>query len=374
MGDMADIAQELADDFDSPDQFDSVTDAPMAPQVKKNDPMRPTAKRGRYTLPNPENGRSKSWRRVSNTVKPFEDTYHLELWKQRNVVKGVCILARDGRLNVDGEAKRDVKLDRERLNNIAETAQDVAEAYKMADEGTSLHASVEIVNHAAGDLNRVPVHHRTKVRMYLNALAANGLSIVPGMIERVTASAKYQTAGTFDMILRLADGSYAMADLKTGDDLELSLPAISAQLDCYEDGVNNTGIFDGQRYDTSIKVRTDFGLVIHLPSTRDEVTVLRIDLAQGRKINECNMRIFETRKIKARHVSSVFDPDQFQLSPDALHQHWSEQLNACQTRNEMIAVAVQARSWGQWTDRLAGVARKLESEMAAGHAVNRMGS
>ncbi len=40
----------------------------------------------------------------------------------------------------------------------------------MADEGTALHTSTELADYAGGDLNRVPVPHRVKVRLYLDAL------------------------------------------------------------------------------------------------------------------------------------------------------------------------------------------------------------
>lgn len=356
--------------FDSPDEFDSAGDkGPETPFVKAPDPARPEAKRGRYTLPNPETGKSKSWQRVTNFVKMTDDTYHLELWKQRNVAKGVAILADAGRVDIMDLAQRDVKLDRDRLNNICETAQDVAEAYKMADEGTALHTSTELADYAGGDLNRVPTGHRDKVRMYLDALAANGLTVVPDMIERVTASARYECAGKFDRIYRLASGVNVIGDLKTGDSLDLSFPSIAAQLECYEDGVNNHGVFDGQRYDDSIKVSHEFGVVVHLPSTRDEVTVYWVDLAQGRIINAANLTVRAARKIKMKHVAEVFDADRYGVTQAGADMHWLEQLNAAFTMADLINVADRARSFGQWNQRLADQARVIATDMRAVNAL-----
>lgn len=352
------------DSFDSPDEFDSAGDTgPETERVKKVDPARPEAKRGRYTLPNPDNGKSRSWQRVTNFVKMTDDTYHLELWKQRNVAKGVAILAEAGRVDIPELAQLDVKLDKNRVNNICTTAQDVAEAYKMADEGTALHTSTELADYAGGDLNRVPTPHRRKVRMYLDALAANGMTVVSGMIERVTASARYECAGKFDRIYRLASGINVIGDLKTGDSLDWSFPAIAAQLECYEDGVNNHGVFDGQRYDDSIKVSHDFGVVIHLPSTRDEVTVYWVDLAQGRIINAANLTVRAARKIKMKHVAEVFDADRYGVTQDGADAHWIEQLNAAHSRAQLIDVADRARAFGQWNERLANQARLIAGEM-----------
>ena len=358
------------DDFDSPDEFDT----PAAEEVKpKHDPARPEAKRGRYTLPNPESGKSKSWQRVTNFVKLTDDTYHLELWKQRNVAKGVALLAgeRDGFL--DDLVRLDVKKDKERLNRICEKAQDQADAYKMSDEGTALHTSTELADYAGGILGPVPQHHRAKVRLYLDALAANGLSVVPGMIERVTASATYEVAGKFDRVYQLADGSYVIGDLKTGDSLDLSLPSIAAQLDCYRDGINNVGIFNGQRYDTDIKVRDDFGIVVHLPSTRNEVTVLMIDLDQGREINRVNLQVRAARRIKAKHVARTYQADLYGAAKGDTDQHWLEALNAAHAVTELISVADRARAFGQWNERLANQARLLAAELT-GAAAPSMGS
>jgi len=350
------------DVFDTPDGFDPA-DGEDTPHVKRVDPARPEAKRGRYTLPNPLTGKSKSWQRVTNFVKMTDDTYHLELWKQRNIIKSFSQMAVDGRVDIRQVVKHDVKQDRNRLNKMAETALDVAEAFKMADEGTALHTSTELADYAGGDLNRVPVHHRRKVRMYLDALAIHGLTVVPGMIERVTVSMRYECAGKFDRIYRLADGTCVIGDLKTGDSLDLAFPSIAAQLECYEDGINEHGVFDGRGYNTSIKVREDFGIVVHLPSTRDEVHVYRVSLDQGRAINAGNLHIRQVRGIKAQHVSEAYPAEV--LTPYELDAYWVEQLNAAWSYEGLLDVVQSARHFGQWNERLADVARNLAAGFAA---------
>ena len=364
-----------AEGFDVADGFDVAVSPALGAETEREVPQdgkRPEAKRGRYSLPNPLNGKSKSWQRVTNFVKMTDDTYHLELWKQRNVAKGLTLLMDQGRVTAREILAKDVKRDREWLNELCTTAQDAAEAYKMADEGTALHKSTELADYAGGNIHRVPVHHRTKVRMYLDALAAHGLTVVDDMIERVTVSMRYECAGKFDRIYQLTDGSYVIGDLKTGDDLDLSLPSIAAQLNCYEDGINEHGIFDGRRYDDSIKVRTDFGIVVHLPSTRDEVNVLKVDLAEGRTINAANLQVRATRRIKARHVAQVFQADLAGSSLADVEAYWLEQLNAAHTPNELVAVSVRARGFGQWNERLAGQARIIVAQLRSAEA--RMGS
>jgi hypothetical protein len=346
-----------ADEFDSPDEFD--TPATEEAPAKRQDPKRPEAKRGRYTLPNPDSGKSKSWQRVSNFIKLAEDTYHLELWKQRNVAKGLAMRPD----LVEALHGLDVKLDKERINNICERAQDIAGAYKMSDEGTALHTSTELADYAGGDLSVVPPAHRRRVQLYLDALRINGLTVVPDMIERVTASARYEVAGKFDRVYQLEDGSRVIGDLKTGDSLDLSFPSIAGQLACYEDGINATGIFNGSRYDTDLKVRTDFGIVVHLPSTREEVSVWKVSLDQGHELLAVCLRVRTQRRIKAKHVAEIFQADAHRAASVNPDQDWLEALNAAHTVAQLVSIADRARSFGQWNERLAGQARMLAGEL-----------
>jgi hypothetical protein len=360
----ADAPSEPDDDFDVPDVLDqqgqSKPSGPAAQPVRTVDPVRPEAVRGRYRLPNPVTGKDRSWRRVSNYVKVVEDTYRLELWKQRNVLRGLALMIQSGKVTVDQIAAKHVKDDSKWLNSLSEACQDVAEAYKMADAGTALHKSTELADYAGGGLNRVPPEHRPHVRLYLDALAARGITIVPGMIERRTVSLKYDVAGSFDRIVRLQDGSMAIADLKTGDSLDFSMPGIAAQMDCYENGVNTHGVWDGRRYDDSIRVRDDFALIIHLPSTRLEVDLIKVDLSCGRRINATNGEIFETRKIKAPAIASPFLAADYGANAEVSDAYWLERLNASQTRDEMVLVAKTAKVFGQWNIRLANQARVID--------------
>lgn len=359
------------------DLFSLPSETPLSDltSLRRDDPMRPEVVRGRYPLPHPVTGQSKTWQRVSNFIKMSEDTYHLELWKQRNVAKGLSMRPD----YVEAVQHMDVKADKARMDKICERAQDIAGAYKMSDEGTALHTSAELADYAFGTLDGtedgvppVDERHRVRVQQYLDALTANGLRVVPGMIERVIVSTAYEVAGKFDRVLSLGDGSNVMVDLKTGDSLDLSFPSIAAQLDCYRDGINTHGVWNGSRYDDSIKVRDDFGIVVHLPSTRDEVTVYRVDLAAGAKINAVNLDVRASRRVKAKHVAEVFQADAYRASGATAEAEWLELLNAAHTVSQLISIAGRARAFDQWTERLAGQARMLAHGMATAEGV--MGS
>lgn len=338
-------------------------------EAEPEDPLRPKPVRGRYLLPRPSGpkaGTKAYWTRVTNFTKLFEDTYLLEQWKQRNAVKGFAIMALSRPALVEDAAGLHVKADKPRLNRMVDKAFVAAETYALADEGTALHKSTEDVDHAHGDLNVATERHQVKMALYRQTLRENNIAIVPDLIERVTVSEHYQVAGKFDRIVKLADGSYCMADVKTNDSLDFAVPSIAAQLECYVNGVNNTGIWDSQRYDTSIKVREDFGLILYLPSTRDECRVIRVELEAGRQINAVNLAVKGARTIKGGSISRSFLPNEIQalntVDTDAL---WRDKLNNCDSRDDLIAVVARAKAVSQWNGGLADYARGLAAAIAA---------
>lgn len=327
----------------------------------KVDPMRPALVRGRYQLPHPVTGKPTSWQRTSNLIKLAEDVTFLEAWKRRNVAKGLAMRPD----LVDVVQRLDVKADKDQLNAIVEKCEELAGAYKMSDEGTKLHKSAELADLDGGSLRTVPERHHTKIRLYLDALRAYGITITPGMIERMIVSTEYEVGGTFDRIGSFGNGSHRIVDLKTSDSLDLSAPSISGQLDCYRNGVNAHGVWDGRRYDDSIKVADDFALVVHLPSTRDEVTIYEIDLAEGRAHNQVCLSVRKRRRVKAKHVMRVFQPDAYRAAGAEVDQAWLELANAAHTIAELMSIRDRARAFGQYTDRLADQFRVIAGEITA---------
>lgn len=350
------VGLDVSSNFDTPD---TVHETPVLAQPV-TDLARPEAVRGRYVLPHPATGVRTSWQRVSNKIKLAEDTYHLELWKQRSVVVG---MATDSYL-VDEAKGLHVKDDKAQLNNIVERAMDGAGAYAMSNEGTRLHKSAEIADFGGGSLAGVPERHRTKIALYLGALGEYGLTVVPDMIERVTASARWNVAGKFDRICSWRHYGNVITDLKTGDELDMSFPSISAQLACYEDGVNQAGVYDGLRYDPRVKVRRDVGVVIHLPSTRDEVSVWIVDLNKGREILRVCEEVQGARKIKGKDVARQMLPAPVDLGVEARNIDYIERMNRANSYDELFEISKYIRGQGNWNERLAGVARGLASELA----------
>jgi hypothetical protein len=165
-------------------------------------------------------------------------------------------------------------------------------------------------------------------------------------------------AGTLDRVMREADGSHVVVDLKTKDTLDFGVGEIAAQLACYEDGINNTGIWDGRQYNRSIKVRTDYGLVVHLPQNGDTCTIHKVDLSMGREIARVCVEVRDSRRMKvANGISAYAAP--VAVSGEEVDCYWLEALNAAHDWDALAAVAGRAKCFGQWNERLARQARLI---------------
>jgi len=220
-------------------------------------------------------------------AKSISDTFALSQWSQRMAVKGAAM--RPDLIALAGTL--DVKQDKDKLNHLVDQAKDAAGQKVAANLGTAVHAFTEHMD-GGGSLDDVPAPHRPDVSAYLAAMAEAGLHAVPHLIERITVVPQFDVAGTFDRILRTRDGEYVTGDVKTGRDLQYGWQEIAIQLALYAQGVNQAGVYDMEnerwepdplsRFDSpGLKVRTDYGIVMHLPVGKSTCTLYRVDLVQG---------------------------------------------------------------------------------------------
>lgn len=236
---------------------------------------------GRYKLPHPndENGKQYGFQRVTTHAKTLEDTFHLDLWKQRQVVRG--LLARPDLLALaatvtepeSAQGKKD-------LNEICEKAMEAVGSGIKANLGTALHSYAEqLLSGASGE--QIPKQFHPDLLAYRAELARLGITELPYYCERVTFNEHFQVSGRFDRIVRLADGTLAILDLKTRDgDLDTQWGAIAIQLATYA----NSGFirnYETSRWEPMPNVRKDIALVVHLPVGRGEAHVYQVNITAG---------------------------------------------------------------------------------------------
>lgn len=308
------------------------TNDPFAPNEGRPEPKRD--RYGRYLLTDPETGKERAWQRTTTFTKMASDTFNLTQWAGRNIAKGLAL--RPDLLAL--AATMDIKRDAKQLNALCEDAKEAAGAKSAANTGTALHSFTEA--HDEDRHEAVPEAYRHRIRQYDQALKDHGITILPGMIERIVVSTRYDVAGTFDRVVRLGDGTRAIFDLKTGRDLSYGMNEIAIQLACYADAINAHGVWnaDAGKWERDAPiVRDDFAIVAHLPAAGDGCTLYRVDLADGRDGADLCALIREWRKLKG--VGEVMEPQ----APD-----WIARITHASTRRELEHVASAARIAGEW--------------------------
>ncbi|HSY00438.1 MAG TPA: hypothetical protein VLG91_24100 [Streptomyces sp.] len=255
---------------------------------------------GRYLLPHPVTGlysdgrdaagRRNGWTRATTFAKAAADTFSLTRYDERLTLVGATL-----RPDVVALAHgKQVREDAKELNRLVLQVKEAAGAKVAANIGTAVHGFTEQVDAGHMAPGEVPEAYRGHVRAYLDCLADNGLEPVVGLIERTTFVDQWAgIAGTFDRVLyHRPSNTYLIGDLKTGRDLKYGRMEIAVQLALYAHGINHHGVYDWAqgRWDRemhdgrNIKVRTDFGVVMHLPIQGPETgtcSLKRINLAAG---------------------------------------------------------------------------------------------
>ena len=228
---------------------------------------------GKYYLPSPYTGEADHYDRVSTLKAMPEDTYHIHQWKRRNVAKG---LASSPGLLAQAQGSTVPRT----LDTICDVAEDLAGANVASTLGTEVHDYTELADR--GRVLDVPEQWHTRMADYHTALDDHGITVLPDMIERAVVSTVYGVAGRFDRVVRLADGTHAVLDLKTGKSLYKEF-AIQAYI--YAEAFNSHGVWDDDAkawMDPGFKVREDFAIIVHLPARGKGARVLPIDLETGR--------------------------------------------------------------------------------------------
>lgn len=266
---------------------------------------------GRYKLLHPKTSKPVAWTRATTYAKSIADTYNLSMWSQRMTLKGAALRPDI----VAAVSTLDVKKDRDRINGLVEDAKKAAGNKVAANLGTALHAFTEDRDKALVGQpvkpQEIPEDLLPSVDAYEALLKDFGLEPVPGLIEFTTAVLQYEIVGTSDRCYKvtrdisfklhgktvtLYAGEYVIGDVKSGADLSYGWMEICIQLAIYAQGFNSCGVWDwGTRSwgrpvtpgdpSVEIKVRTDVGLIPHLPVDREPdaplATLFAVDLDWG---------------------------------------------------------------------------------------------
>jgi hypothetical protein len=258
---------------------------------------------GRYVLPNPKTGKGKTWRRATTFASQLDDTYNLDAWQKRHLVRGAAMAAAQDPVKLAAAARWDVRQDKQVLNDLAEALMTESGVHTAAEQGTLVHTLTEAVDRAstadqdADAWYAVPEHYAADVMAYRKALETYGLRVVPSLLERRTAVVEYGVAGTFDQVTEVVElqnwsrqeglnlGDFLVTDKKTGSDMSYGTGTHGIQLWLYAHGINTSGVWDdfAKAWTHPVRVREDVGVIVHIPLEQGKCTLHSLNLERGRE-------------------------------------------------------------------------------------------
>lgn len=218
-------------------------------------------------------GKSAVYGRPSNFGHHVENTYNLEQWKLRMVAHGVATTP----AIAAALAAIDVRADKEAAAELVEKALESAKANEAADIGSALHLMSERLDR--GD-DFTPVEpYAADLAAYRETLDAHGLAVADGMIECHCVNDELRLAGTFDRVLVDGSGQHFIADLKTGQRVDLAQVGIAVQMAVYA----HSELYDVRSGGRSAMpgVSMTRGIVVHLPAGQGQCQLYWIDLEAG---------------------------------------------------------------------------------------------
>jgi len=356
---------------------------------------------GRYLLPNPATGlysdggdkatRRNGWTRATTFAKAAADTFALTRYDERLTLVGATL-----RPDVVALAHgKQVREDAKELNQLVLQIKDAAGAKVAANHGTAVHSFTERIDAGLMKAPEVPEAYRPMVVAYREKLKEAGLEVVPGLIERTTFVNRWNgLCGTLDRVLyHRPSGTYLIGDVKTGRDLSYGRMEIAVQLALYAHGVNEHGVYDWNQgewqpagsYGDSVetgpwqvpKVRTDYGVVMHLPIQGDDAGqcfLKRVNLASGWEVSQVCGDVLASRKrgdymedgLDLPGVPYVPETPDHQPTPTLAETDWESMFRAVPTKEAASHLWREAKAEGvagMELQRLVGLAQQRLREL-----------
>src|SRR3954470_13935402 len=185
----------------------------------------PTGNYDRYILPGSD-GKAKEMTRTTTIASGMDDGYGLGTWSLYRAIWGIAqredliaLLRAISLPAIDEPASRAT------LKEVADKAKLLAGTDSSSNWGTAAHGVLQRVDQGESEATIHPYWHPL-VANYRAELEREGLTVVPGFIERVCWCARYDIGGRFDTAYQESDGSYVIGDKKTKgypDDKPLSV-------------------------------------------------------------------------------------------------------------------------------------------------------
>lgn len=273
---------------------------------------------GRPKIMLPDGSKEVGYRRSSSYGAPLEDGSRLELWKKRQVARGIARRADLGlavtraEVGLEGDAAEQ-KEAKKKLDELCEQAMEVVESGAKASIGTSLHDVFEMV-----DLGRDPGHLPEQWRPDLAAYRKLTEPFRVLSSELFVVQDEHQVAGTLDRAVEVLvplpvtdkkgntvavvePGSVLIGDVKTSGSMDFAGCKFGVQ--CWSYATANP-------YDPIQKLRspwehepprTDWAVIFHVASGSGQARLHWVNLAEYAIAAEAARACYEWRNARGKN-------------------------------------------------------------------------
>jgi len=248
------------------------------------------------------------WTRVTTLAKTLEDTYYLDLWKQRQVILGIMNnpdlldAAKGPRFNPTSQHGKNI------LNSIASQAMECAGSYDGASKGTKFHDLTESFDRAEIEVLELATLHEDDpesfemIGAYDRLLKRHKIRVIPELMERVVCVPSLNVAGRLDRIVS-DNGVYRIGDVKSQKTLDFGQLSLAIQLAIY---ANATHILDHETW-TWVPIEDvipegidrSTGVIMWVPAEEPgRAEIHDVDLEFGWTLAKAAVQVREWRKTK----------------------------------------------------------------------------
>ena len=238
---------------------------------------------GRPLITPVDGGKPIPYTRVSTLAKALDDKTALTDWKCRQIAIG---LAARPDLVTKTKACGD---DKRALKEVVQEALSAAQSDRAANVGTALHAFTEKIDAGATPENLVTMTDPLFLDLVAYREATRGLGM---------EAAELQAAGSFDRLVQVPGVGLIVADVKTGQHEPDYPHGVSQQIAIYA----HSTLYDVEQGRIAsladLGVRTDTGLLIHLPSEAGRCDLYLIDLTHGWDLAQAAVAVRAAYKTK----------------------------------------------------------------------------
>lgn len=325
---------------------------------------------GRPLINPPGGGRKLGYRRASSFGAPLESDWNLQLWGKRQVARGIArredyaLAVTRAEVGLDSDDPGEVKAAKSELDRLAEAAMEEVQSSAKASIGTSAHNIYELM-----DLGRDPGHIPTMLRddvVAYRELTEPRFRMVS--IERFVVHDELKVAGTLDRAAELLVemvtpdgtvlevGTVLIGDVKTSQDMTWAGCKFGVQCLIYA---------EGEPYDTATGVReswghaaprTDWALIIHVPSTQGTAGLYWVNLDEARIAAHDSMTVHTWRGKRGKslitRVETVDVPEDFHLT-----------AKTATSLDDLTAAYKRAAQAGAWNDVLKAAFSRRKAQL-----------